>query len=289
MMRAYNSNLIPKIETITDRYYISDLESISPASYLTDKQIRQTIKTHRGKNDVYLVEVLIESFGRYVISIAKNYQGQGLSLSDLISEGMLGLLKSIERFDLSNKTKFVTYSNIVISRYMREALDYTNNIVKLPKNIRNERMKTRELVKVMQMKGKGEKDILDAVDPANVYLYFNPDIYSKKSLSDNIGVNLNISMGDTLLSTENSPDYKLNTLDLKIQVNNLLKSKLTKNERKVIRMFFGMGRTYPIISFKEIAKKLNLSKADVKILKESGLEKLKDKDSLEILTQFRHI
>ncbi len=289
MMRAYNSKLIPKIENVSDKYYIADLERLSPTKYFTDKQIRQMIKANKDTNNTYLVDVLIRSFGRYVVSIAKNYQGQGLTLGDLISEGMLGLIKSIERFDLDNKTKFVTYSNTVISRYMREALDYSNNIVKLPKNIRNERVKTKELIKVMQMNGDSDQAILDAIDPSNAYIYFNPDVYSKRSLSDKLGMTSEINLEEILQTNEDAPDHKLNTISLKEQVNSLLKNKLTKNEAKVIRTFFGIGQTYPILSLKEIAKKLSLSKADVKSLKVTGLQKLREADSVKILTHFRYI
>ncbi len=289
MMRAYNSKIIPKIEHAADLYYISDLERLSPEVYLNDKEIRTLIVKYRGNNDKFLIESIVKYFGRYVISIAKNYQSQGLTLGDLISEGMLGLLKSVERFDTDNKTKFVTYSNTVISRYMREALDYTNNIVKLPKNVRNDRIKTREIISKMQMKGEDEVDIINAIDNNNSYFYFNPDIYSKQSLSDTLGSYTETKMEDIIINDEHPPDYKLNTHDLKTQINNLLKNKLTKNEAKVIRIFFGIGRAYPILSFKEIAKKLELSKVDVKTLKESGMQKLTEKDSIEILTQFRYI
>lgn len=289
MMRAYNNKIIPKIEKITDVYYMNDLEKISPKFYLNDKQIRQLIEEHRGKNDLFLISQMVAHFGRYVISIAKNYQSQGLSLGDLISEGMLGLIKSTERFDLEQPTKFVTYSNTVISRYMREALDYTNNIVKLPKNIRNERMKTKELIKKMQMHGEDEVAILKCISNSNKCFYFNPEIYSKKSLSEKINVHMEIDMEDVLSEEMISPNYKLNELDIREEINSLLKEKLTPDEAEIIKIFFGIDKLYPTMSYKDIAKELNLSKVDVKTLKESAIQKLKDKDCIEILIQFKHI
>lgn len=290
MMRAYNSKIIPKIRSESDKYYIADIERDSPSKYLSDKQIRKLIEEHRGIDDDFLVQQMVRHFGRYVISIAKNYQERGLSLGDLISEGLLGLIKAVERFDLTTTTKFVTYSNTIISRYMREALDYNNNIVKLPKNIRNERMKTREVVKVMQMKGKNDAEIIERLgDTTNLRYFLNPELYNKTSLSAPIHLESKISVEDTLVSEEAHPDSRLNKLDIKKEFNNLIKRKLTKNEGKIIRIFFGIGQTYPITSYKDIAKKLSIPKADVKIMKESAIQKLREADSIEILTQFRYI
>lgn len=286
MMRAYNRQIIPKIKGITDKYYINDIEKVSPTVYLNDKEIRQLIKEHRGSNDSVLVKTLVRSFGKYVVSIAKNYQERGLTLSDLISEGMLGLIKAIERFDLDNKTKFVTYSNTVISRYMREALDYSNNIVKIPKNIRNDKMKTRESINSMQIRGATEMDIIDAIDERNYQFLVNPDIYGRTSLVEPVGLNTDIVMADILESDEKSPDAKLNKIDMKKTIENVLKVKLTKNEAKVIRCFFGISQPYPITVLRDIAKKLNLTKAEVKSFKDSAFQKLREEDSLKILSQY---
>jgi RNA polymerase primary sigma factor len=286
MMRAYNSRIIPVIRELTDKMYLDDVETVSPTAYFTDEQIRQLIREYRKTGNRKLMEIIVHSFSRYVVSIAKNYQEQGLTLSDLISEGMLGLMISIDKFDLKHKTKFVTYSNIVISRYMREALDYSNNIVRLPKNIRNNRSKTRELISVMQMKGASYADILEKIDDPNMIFFTNPEIYHKKSLSDVIGTDIPIILEDTMETTDPQPDRGLNLIDLKKDLSKTLTTKLTDEELLVIRFHFGLGLPFSITSIQDLARCLGMTREVVKTLLSSAIQKLREEDSLKILSKY---
>lgn len=286
MMRAYNSRIIPVIRELTDKMYLDDVEAVSPTVYFTDKQIRQLIREYRKTGNRKLMEIIIHSFSRYVVSIAKNYQEQGLSLSDLISEGMLGLIISIDKFDLEHKTKFVTYSNIVISRYMREALDYSNNIVRLPKNIRNNRSKTRELISVMRMKGANYADIMNKIADSDMIFFTNPDIYNKRGLSDFIGVDTSVTIEDTIKTNDFQPDRELNLMDLKRELSKILTIKLTEEELLVIRFYFGLGLAFSITSTQDLAQCLGITREIVKTLLSSAIQKLREKDSLKILSKY---
>ena len=286
MMRAYNPRIIPVIRELTDKMYLDDVETVSPTAYFTDEQIRQLIREYRKTGNRKLMEVIVHSFSRYVVSIAKNYQERGLSLSDLISEGMLGLMISIDKFDLENKTKFVTYSNIVISRYMREALDYSNNIVRLPKNIRNNRSKTRELISVMQMKGADYAEIMDKIADPDMIFFTNPDIYNKKSLSDFIGTDTSVTIADTIKTNDPQPDKELNLIDLKKELSKTLTTKLTEEELLVIRFHFGLGLSFSITSIQDLARCLGMTREEVKTLLSSAIQKLREEDSLKILSKY---
>lgn len=282
MMRAYNSKLIPIIHHLSDKYYIKDLESLSPVKFYNDKEIRKIIRKYRTNDNEELPLDLIYSFGKYIVSIAKNYQEQGLSLGDLISEGILGLLQAIKKYDVDNPTKFVTYSNTVISRYMREALDYSNNIVKLPKNIRNKRMKVREIINLMRMQGKSETEIINMIDEQGEIFYLAPDIYTRKSIDDTIRYDFDADVYDLLENQEEILKFK----DLEKDINHILDTKLTKDEKNVISCTFGIKLLYPITSIRDISKHLNLSKTMVKNLRDSANQKLKNEDCIEILSKY---
>lgn len=198
-------------------------------------------------------------FTRYVLSIAKNYQRNGLVLSDLISEGMLGLYTAFEKFDLEGDVKFITYSNVVITRAILEALDENNYIVKLPKNIR---------VDINKQKEKASKDSkLDSIPKQTVYLEPTQSWYEFDFKDDT----LNDNIKDTSLSKE--VDILLNTL-------------LTEEERIVIKYKFGIGHGAPINSIYKIAKKLGLSVTKTKNLYTDALFKLQSTDSKLLLAKY---
>lgn len=289
MMRSYNKKIIPIFIEESDKRYVDDLIRSSPDAFSSDKKVREYIQDYRLTRSDKLLDKLIKMYGRYVISIAKNYQSQGLPLCDLISEGMLGLLNAIDNYDTDHVTKFVTYSNTVISRQMREALDVTNNPVHIPKNIRNLKSKAKELVNTMAGKGAEPYDILDEVEDDQMEYVVNPQIHKKFRLSDRVsGAD---STGDrthedTLESAFVHPDSELHKSDLIKLLDAIFKSKLTGAEAQVLRMFFGMDAEYAPLSIRDIGTFMQLSGERARQLKESGLKKLRSDVNKALLCEY---
>jgi RNA polymerase primary sigma factor len=289
-MRAYVKGIIPVSSEPADKLYISDLDKVSPgiAGFLSDAVTRELLKEYKITQDLKLRERLIHTFGRYVVSIAKNYQNQGLPLCDLISEGMLGLISAIENFDLTNDTQFMTYANVVISRAMREALDQFNLPVKVPKNIRNQHRKVKNKVEELQLLGIDEDDIADKFldNEINLEYYSNPTLFSKLNVGFASMEDDHESDTDYIFVEIKSPEAKLNRIDLKKDIARIFKRRLTKVEAKVLRYYFGIDQPYPMISTTDLGKKLGMSGERARQLKESGLEKLRATDCKEILTKY---
>lgn len=286
-MRSYNAKIIPVLRNKIDRMYVTDMETAFNKSYPTDTEIRSSIKLFRETELVKHRDFIIGALSRYVVSIAKNYQEQGLPLCDLISEGITGLISAIDAFDLTNPTKFITYSNVTISRAIKEALDVDRRPVKVPKNIRNDQLKCLELV---QNKLTGGEELVDIyLDIPDIYLDYikDPKMYHKQLLIDFSGEEEEMiinSFDDTeLYSVEENPLAAEDLLTDIQRVSNLL---LVEKEREVIYMFFGISpyeQAYPVTN---IAERLDIPADHVRRLKQQAINKLKSELSVSLLRKY---
>lgn len=290
MMRTYVKGLIPTSFELTDKLYISDIDKVSPglSGFLLDAETRVLIQKYNETHSLIVRDRLIHTFGRYVVSIAKNYQNQGLPLCDLISEGMIGLIGAIEKFDFTNETQFMTYAGVVISRQMREALDQFNLPVKVPKNIRNQHRKVRSLSEEMRTLGYDEDDICDQFidNEINLECYNNPHLFSKFTVEQASEEGDQNSDLESIFVSSDIPDAKLTRADLKKDIARIFKKRLTKTEAKVLRLFFGIDQPYRIVSTTDLGKRLSMSGERARQIKEIGLEKLRSDDCKEILAKY---
>lgn len=289
-MRTYVKGLIPNTNDSADKLYISDLDKVSPGinGFLTDAEVRKLLTEYKKDNNNKLREQLIHTYGRYVVSIAKIYQSQGLPLCDLISEGMLGLISAIDGFDLNNETQFMTYAGVVISRSMREALDLFNLPVKVPKNIRNQHRRVRSTIEEMQLAGATEDQIQDKFldNEVDLEFYHNPGLFSK--VTNNIGLSEEDSDGDVeaLFVSDDDPTAELTRQDLAKDIKRIFKKRLTKTETKILKLYFGLDYPYRIQSTADLGKRLGMSGERARQIKESGLQKLRSDDCRKILIKY---
>lgn len=283
-MKSYNSKIIPVLRDVTEKLYIADLDKNTPAKFPSDTDVRLLINRYRIDGDIEARNTVIAAFGRYVVSIAKNYQEQGLPLGDLISEGMLGLIAAIEQFDTEQtSTKFVTYSNVSISRQMKEALDQFNRPVKVPKNIRNNQMKMREKLHNELLKGKDVSDIVEEVDELDSEFVLNPKMYHRLSLIVNDDEGEDDPMENSMLLSSNESPMTQSDFDIDLE---RVFSKLTDNEVKVIRAFYGFSGDYLKSSIKLVGESLGMTPEQVRKLKLSAIQKLRTKESKQIMSKY---
>lgn len=289
-MRTYVKGLIPTSSDVADKLYISDIDKVSPglSGFLTDPTVRTIIQEYQTTKDLKIRERLIHTFGRYVVSIAKNYQNQGLPLCDLISEGMIGLIGAIDNFDLTNETQFMTYANVVISRQMREALDQFNLPVKVPKNIRNQQRKVKSKIELMQILGCEEDEIQDKFldNETDLECYYNPGLFTKINVGSVFPEEDHESDAESIFVSDDVPDAKLTKLDLRKDISRIFRRRLTKTEAKVLRLYFGIDQPYQIVSTADLGKRLGMSGERARQIKETALQKLRAADCREILVKY---
>ena len=197
---------------------------------------------------------------------------------------MIGLIAAIEQFDTEQATKFVTYSNVSISRQMKEALDQFNRPVKVPKNIRNSQMKVRERVHSEQLSGKDLSEIMEGIeDDLDQEFAMNPKMYQRLTLSSRDDEEEDDPLENSMLLSENSsPMYQS---DFYQDLERVF-AKLTESEVKVIRAFFGFSGDYLKSSIKLVGESLNMTPEQVRKLKLSGLQKLRSEKSKKILAKY---
>lgn len=236
-------------------------------------QLAQRIRKG-GKDGLKARDKLVRSNLRFVVSVAKQYQNQGLTLSDLITEGNLGLIRAAEKFDETRGFKFISYAVWWIRQSILQALAEQSRIVRLPLNqvgALNKIGKSMAKFEQMHERRASNEEIAEMTG------------MSMDKVSETLGVSgrqvsVNAPMGDddgnTLLDvmagSENT-DTGLDHESLSKEVERAL-SQLQDREREVLKMFFGIGRQE--MTLEEIGIKLDLTRERVRQIKEKAIRRL---------------
>jgi len=235
--------------------------------------------------------ILIKSNLRFVVSVAKQYQNQGLTLPDLINEGNLGLIKAAERYDDTRGFKFISYAVWWIRQSILQAIAEQSRIVRLPLN------KIGALSKINKAFTKLEQDYQREPMPEEIadLLKLQIKIVKEALETSNFHVSADaplhesdgdeMTLFDTLINRESpSPDRSLINGSLKIEIERVLKT-LPEREAEILRYYFGLIGDGPL-SIDEIAELLKLTRERVRQLKEKGLKNIKNSHRSKLLRSF---
>ena len=254
------------------------LQEIGRVNLITPEQeIELAIRIKRG--DVKALETLTKANLRFVVSVAKQFQNQGLSLEDLINEGNLGLIKAAKRFDETRGFKFISYAVWWIRQSIMQAIAEQSRMVRLPLNRvgalnklskafrlleqEYERKPTQqELAKELEI---GVDDVADALQLYGRQISMDAP-FSKDEDNKN-------SLLDTLIIDQQAPDTELMKESLKKEVETVLAT-LPEREAKVIQMYFGINNEHPS-TLEEIGERFNLTRERVRQIKEKALRSLR--------------
>ncbi|MFO8235373.1 MAG: sigma-70 family RNA polymerase sigma factor [Bacteroidales bacterium] len=240
------------------------------------------------KGDRIALEKLTRANLRFVVSVAKQYQNQGLSLPDLINEGNLGLIKAATKFDETKGFKFISYAVWWIRQSILQALAEQSRIVRLPLN------QVGSLNKIHKAKTKFEQENERTPTPEELAKTLE---LPKDKISDTMNVGgKQMSMeapfsdgeDNTLLDimpNENAPhaDTTLLNESLTREVERAL-STLTEREREIIKHFFGIGA--PDMTLEEIGSKFDLTRERVRQIKEKAIRRLRHQSRSKLLKAY---
>ena len=240
------------------------------------------------QGDQVALEKLTRANLRFVVSVAKQYQNQGLSLPDLINEGNLGLIKAAEKFDETRGFKFISYAVWWIRQSILQALAEQSRIVRLPLN------QVGSLNKINKALGRSEQE--NERQPSTQELADMIDI-PKDKIDDTLRVSgRHVSMdapfvdGEDnslldVLPNDDSPmaDRGLNKESLSTEVERALQV-LTPREREIIKCFFGIGCQE--MTLEEIGENLDLTRERVRQIKEKAIRKLKKPSASKLLVTY---
>lgn len=275
---------------------ITNRESASLDKYLqeigheelltTDEEVELAQRIRKG--DKRALERLTKANLRFVVSVAKQYQNQGISLPDLINEGNVGLIKAAEKFDETRGFKFISYAVWWIRQSILQAIAEQSRLVRLPLNqVGSVNKITRELNKFEQ-----EHERKPSVDEIaeRVDLPEDKIADAMKANSRHVSMDAPIadgedsSMIDFLAGDSSNTDRELAIESLKAEVSRILKL-LTDKEQKVLRAFFGIDGS-PEMTLDEIGEKYNLTRERVRQIKEKALRRLRHNTKNKLLKSY---
>jgi RNA polymerase primary sigma factor len=253
--------------------YLQEIGHEDMISVEEEVELGQRIK----KGDKEALEKLTKANLRFVVSVAKQYQNQGLSLPDLINEGNLGLIKAAEKFDETRGFKFISYAVWWIRQSILQAIAEQSRIVRLPLN------KVGDVNKIKRALNKFEQENerLPNVDEIAETLELPEDkiVDAMKVNSKHISVDAQMKEGENgslldVMPNEDEPstDNELVKESLRKEILNAL-SVLDERERNIIKAFFGIDQ--PEMTLEEIGERQGLTRERVRQIKEKALRKLR--------------
>lgn len=264
------------------------LHEIGKLDLLTvEEEVELARRIREGDREAF--DKLVKANLRFVVSVAKQYQNQGLSLPDLINEGNLGLMRAAMRFDETRGFKFISYAVWWIRQSILQALAEQARIVRLPLN------KVGLQNKVLKAFTRLEQELEREPSPEEIAQYLDMPVddvkaymkISSKHVSMDAPINTEeeTTLLDVLnIETNEVPDNFLITDSLRTEINRIL-STLSNREAEIIRMYYGLDG-YHQHSLDEIGEKFELTRERVRQIKEKALRRLKHTSKSRLLKSY---
>ncbi|MEN8775559.1 MAG: RNA polymerase sigma factor RpoD/SigA [Polaribacter sp.] len=272
-------------ETASLDKYLQEIGKVDLITADEEVELAQLIKA----GDQRALEKLTKANLRFVVSVAKQYQNQGLTLPDLINEGNLGLIKAAKRFDETRGFKFISYAVWWIRQSILQALAEQSRIVRLPLN------KIGSINKINKMYAFLEQENERPPSAEEIAKKLDMTVNDVKESMKNSG--RHVSMDAPLIEGEDSnlydvlnsgespnPDRTLLHESLRIEISRALET-LTPREADVVKLYFGLGEHQPM-TLEEIGETFDLTRERVRQIKEKAIRRLKHTSRSKILMTY---
>jgi len=272
-------------ETASLDKYLQEIGKVDLITAEEEVELAQRVK----QGDQLALEKLTKANLRFVVSVAKQYQNQGLTLPDLINEGNLGLIKAAQRFDETRGFKFISYAVWWIRQSILQALAEQSRIVRLPLNkigSINKINKTYAFLEQSHERPPSAEEIANELD-----MTINDVKESMKNSRRHVSMDAPLVEGedsnlyDVLRSGESpNPDKELIHESLRTEIERALET-LTPREADVIKLYFGLGNHHPM-TLEEIGETFDLTRERVRQIKEKAIRRLKHTSRSKILKTY---
>ncbi len=266
--------------------YLQDISKVGLITAEEEVELAQKIRA----GDQMALEKLTTANLRFVVSVAKQYQNQGLTLPDLINEGNVGLVKAAKRFDETRGFKFISYAVWWIRQSILQALAEQSRVVRLPLN------KIGVINKINKAYSHLEQSLQRPPSADEIAKELDMTVVQVKIAVKNSGRHLSMdapfregenesNLYDILSSGESpNPDNDLMRDSLSIEINRALET-LSQREADVIRLNYGIGNQ-PAMTLQEIGDIFDLSRERVRQIREKGIRRLKHQSKNKILKTY---
>jgi RNA polymerase primary sigma factor len=264
------------------------LQEIGKVELITaDEEVELAQRIRQG--DKIALEKLTKANLRFVVSVSKQYQNQGLSLPDLINEGNLGLIKAAQRFDETRGFKFISYAVWWIRQSILQALAEQSRIVRLPLNKIGSINKINKTYAKLEQEFEREpnaEEIAEALDITEAEVK-----ESMKNAGRHVSMDAPLvqdednNMYDVLKSDEViTPETELLYESLRKEIDRAITT-LSPREADVVRLYFGLNGSHPM-TLEEIGEKFDLTRERVRQIKEKAIRRLKHTNRSKILKSY---
>ncbi len=262
---------------------IGKVELITP-----EEEVKLAVRIKLG--DQKALDRLTKANLRFVVSVAKQYQNQGLSLPDLINEGNLGLIKAAQRFDETRGFKFISYAVWWIRQSILQALAEQSRIVRLPLNKVGLTNRINKAFSQLEQEYEREPSAEELATLLEIEI---EEVSSTLGVSSrHISMDSPLSDGEenTLMDVLENPNAEAtdgeldHNQSLHTEISRSLKT-LTERQQEVIRFFFGIGVDHPL-SLEDIGERFNLTRERVRQIKDKAISKLKTNSRCKLLKDY---
>ncbi|MBR4367873.1 MAG: sigma-70 family RNA polymerase sigma factor [Prevotella sp.] len=264
--------------------YLQEIGHEELLSVEEEVELAQRIK----KGDREALEKLTKANLRFVVSVAKQYQNQGLSLPDLINEGNLGLMKAAEKFDETRGFKFISYAVWWIRQSILQAIAEQSRIVRLPLNQVSSVSKINRALNKFEQENERRPSVNEIAEKVDLPEEKIAD--AMKVNSRHVSVDAPFADGEDnslldVLPNDDSPmaDNELVKESLREEINRAL-ALLNDRERNIIQAFFGINE--PEMTLEEIGEKFGLTRERVRQIKEKAIRKLRSNTKSKVLKAY---
>ena len=259
--------------------YLKEIKKIEPLSPQEEVALAQQAKT----GDTKAFQKLVTHNLRFVVAMAKKFQGQGVPFEDLINEGNLGLIRAVNTFDETRGFKFISYAVWWITQRMRTAIQKTGRVVRLPSHITESMGKLYRKSLELEQEFEREPTTEEMAEISDTTIKWIEDLV--KSYSGPVSLEDSSAedrpLIEYLISNDPRPEMQLMQESLKNEIKNLIK-KLKDREAHVLTEYYGLGEDDPK-TLEQIGEQLDLSGERVRQIKERALQRLRKSTTSQLL------
>ena len=259
--------------------YLKEIKKIEPLSPQEEVAIAQQAKT----GDTEAFQKLVTHNLRFVVAMAKKFQGQGVPFEDLINEGNLGLIRAVNTFDETRGFKFISYAVWWITQRIRTAIQKTGRVVRLPSHITESMGKLYRKSLELEQEFEREPTTEEMAEISDTTVKWIEDLV--KSYSGPVSLEDSSAedrpLIEYLISNDPRPEMQLMQASLKNEIKNLI-NKLKDREAHILTEYYGLGEDDPK-TLEQIGAQLDLSSERIRQIKERALQRLRKSTTSQLL------